>query len=142
VAVEWGDAGDAVGVPDVRVDLSLDVLELVKLVDPEWSVFYYDVADFLEGIGIAKPEDSGAVAGDDLGCCMGHAPALAGVGEAPDLSQTEAVVDEADVRFPGPLVEVRTPIDYALAEELLGQVEPLDGFSGFGLGHCDCGVAV
>ena len=128
--------------PDVRVDLSLDVFELVELVDLRRSVFDDDVSDFLEGVGIAETEGRGAIAGDDLGCGAGHAPALAGVGEALDLSEGEAVIDEADVRLPGPLVEVGAPVDYALAEILRREAESLYGFARFGLGHCDCGVAV
>ena len=64
----------------------------------------------------------------------GHAPALAGVGESFDLAQAEAVVDEADMRRPGPLVEVGSPIDDALAEVLRWDFLTLQGFSGFRLG--------
>src|SRR6185437_1064928 len=51
-----GDAGDAVLVPDVRVDFTVDVFELVQLVDGGAVVGDGDAADFIEGSWIEKVE--------------------------------------------------------------------------------------
>ena len=99
----------AVGVPDVGVDLALDVFEFVEVGDAFLAIVDDDVADFGEGFGVAKAECGGAVAGDEFGGSVGHAPAFAGVGEGLELAEGEAVVDEAEVGLPGPLVDIRAP---------------------------------
>ena len=63
---------------------------------------------------------------------MGHAPTLTGVCEGLDLAKREAVVDEADVRLPGPFVDIRSPVHDALTEVLRWQVYLLDGPAGLG----------
>ncbi len=141
VAVAGRDAGDAVGVPDVGVDLAVDPLELVELVDDLLAIVDENVAGFAEGVGVAEAEVGGAVAGDEFGGGAGHAPAFAGVGELLEEAEGEAVVDEADVGLPGPLVEVGSPVDDALAEDLGWRLGVLDDFPGGGLRDEDGGVA-
>ncbi len=126
-AVDGGDAGDTVGVPDIGVDEAVDELELVELVDGGWAVVDEDAASFGEGSRVAEAESSGAVRGDELAGGSGDAPAFAGVVEGADLAKSKPVVKEADVGLPGPLQEVGAVVDDAFAEVLRGKVDVLDG---------------
>ena len=72
---------------------------------------------------------------------MGHAPAFAGIGELAEDAEGGAVEDEARVRLPGPLEEVRAPVDDALAEVLGGNDVLLEDASGGGVELQDGGVA-
>ena len=132
LSIAGGDTGDAVVVPDIGVDFALDVLQLVELLDGSRAVVNDDVARFPERDGIAETQRAGAVAGDDGGFVVGHAPALAGVGELADGAEGEAVVDEAGVGLPGPLVEIGPPVDNALAEILRRDLVLLDRVAGRG----------
>src|SRR5580658_4459270 len=96
-----GDAGDAVGVPDVGVDLAVDELELVELGDGDAVVADGDTAEFVEGFGIEEAERGGAVGEDDAFAVLGEAPALAGIGEGAQQVEGRAVIDERDVALPG-----------------------------------------
>ena len=110
VSVLRGDAGDAVGVPDVGVDLGffltavggmyLSSLSCSMRVGPSWTRMLRVSAKV---VGVAETEGGGAVAGDDLGGGAGHAPALPVVVELGDGAEGGAVDDEADVGLPGPL---------------------------------------
>jgi hypothetical protein len=145
VAVLGGDAGNAVGVPDVGVDLAAglagDVFELVELVDGSRAFVDGDVAGLGEGVGVAEAEDGGTVAGDELFGGAGDAPAFAVVVELGEGAEGEAIEDEADVGLPGPLDEVGAPVDDAFAEVLGREVEALDGLAGLRPGDEDGGVA-
>ena len=129
-AMTWPSRGEMramrLRVPDVGVDLVVDVLEFVEVGDGRALVGDGEVADFVEVFGVAEAEGGGAVGGDDVGGVVGHAPAFTGVGEGGELAEGGAVVDEADVGLPGPLVEVGAPVDDAFTEVLRGEVEVLE----------------
>src|SRR5271156_4687430 len=112
------DAHDHVRVPDVGVNLAVDEFQLIETIDANIVFLNHDVANLLEGVGIAKAQRGAAVAGNYLLRRACHAPAFTGVGKLLDRLQSSAVEDEADVRLPCPLVNVRTPVDDAFAEIL------------------------
>ena len=124
MAVGRVDAGDAVGVPDVGVDLTFHEFEFVQIADRRHAFADSDLADLVEGVGAAEAEDGRAVRGDDLSCGAGHAPALAGVGEAADGRERDPVEDGAGVRLPGPFEQVVAVgrVDDALAKEAGGEI--------------------
>jgi len=141
VAVAGRDAGDAVVVPDVRINLALDVLQLVEFLDRSSRVPDDNVASLCESRRVAETERRAAVAGDDFAIGAGHAPALAGVLELLDRPQREAVVDEADMRLPGPLVDVRAPVDDTFAKILRRQCRVLADLPGGGVDRHQLRVA-
>ena len=132
MAVGGGDAGDAVRVPDVGVDLWLavgggDVFELVEVADGGGAIFDEEGAGDVEGVGVAEAQGGGAVGGDELGGGAGDAPAFAGVVElCPGGAERGAVEDEAEVGLPGPLEEGVAPVDDAFAEVLGGDLPVLE----------------
>ena len=95
------DAGDAVGLPDVGVNLAFHPFELVQFDDGAAVLGDGDSAGFLECLGIPEAEVGGAIAHDDALAVSGQAPAFAGVGEFAFGGKAREVVDEALLRLPG-----------------------------------------
>src|ERR1700675_4240877 len=116
MAILWRNPRDPVRVPDVRVDLAFDELELVELANDFAPVFHHEMSGFPESVGIAKAQRSGTVAGDQLLRRASHAPSFSRVRELLYELQAESVVDKTHMRLPRPLVDIRTPIDDSLAE--------------------------
>src|SRR3954452_16797374 len=86
------DAGDAVGVPDIGVDLAVDVLDLVDVVDGFSAVLHCQAADFLEGCGIEEAQGGGAVAEDEGLAILGEAPAFPVKRKRAQQAEAEAVI--------------------------------------------------
>ena len=63
--------------PDVGVDLAVNVFELVQLGDRGAAIFDVDVADLAESGGIEEAERRGAVAQDQVLAVLGEPPAFA-----------------------------------------------------------------
>jgi len=66
--------------PDVGVNLAVNVLELIELVDGLAVVFDDDAAQLMEGCRIEKAEGRGAVGEDEAFAVLGEAPAFTAVG--------------------------------------------------------------
>src|SRR5438067_958975 len=103
--------------PDIGIDLALDVFQLVKILHRASVIPDRDRVPHLESDRIPEGKRCRTVARDDLSRGPGHAPSLAVVGELPDRSEREPVIDEAGMRLPCPLVEVRSPIHDAFSEK-------------------------
>ena len=104
------DARDAVRVPDVRVDFSAHIFELVELGNGRLAVFDHDAARYRECHGIEEAQCGGAVAQDEAAAVLRESPAFAVVVEGAQLAKTEAVIDKAGVRQPGELHECAAPV--------------------------------
>src|SRR5260370_9092954 len=72
-----------IGVPDVSVDIALDIFEFVELVNKFLSVPDDNVMSLIKGVRAAKAKDCGAVAGDKFVCGASHTPAFAIVVKLP-----------------------------------------------------------
>jgi hypothetical protein len=142
VSIPWRNSRDPIRVPDVRVDLTFDKLELIERLHGMFAVLHHDVAGLLEGFGITEAQSRGAVAGDDRFRRARHAPALAAIRELPGRAEREPVEDQTDMRLPGPLVNVGTPVDDAFAEVLLRQIALLHNFAGLRLNDQDRGATL
>lgn len=95
-----------------------DEFEFIELINNLAPALHEDLTSFLKSVGITKAYCSGAVTCDEFGCCACSAPTLACIRESGHRSQGQAVVDNADMRRPGPLKNVRSPIHNSFAEQL------------------------
>src|ERR1700722_4062945 len=75
------DAGDAIRLPNVGKNFSLDEFELVQLVDRLVSVVDFNATLFCERIAVQNAELSGSVAHEKVTAIGGESPAFAGVCE-------------------------------------------------------------
>jgi hypothetical protein len=124
------DPRDPVLLPDVGVDLALDVLELVQVRDRFSLVGHGESPHFAEGARVPVVQGGGAVAHDEAAPVMGHAPALDAVVELLEESESLPVVDEPDARRPGELVDAISEDRDPLAEILGKELRPLENASG------------
>src|SRR5437660_1248153 len=119
--------------PDVRINLALDVFQLIEPVNGGGAVLHHHLPGFFEGGGVAEPKCRGAIARNDLIVRVSHTPALAGIEKLFDQTKAEAIVDEAHVRLPGPLINVWPPVDNALTEIPGRKIKMLQLLAGFRL---------
>ena len=124
------DARDAIGMPDVGVDLAMDEFEFVELGDGFAVVLDGDAAGFVKGGWGRRSGRCGAVAEDEVVCVVGKAPAFVVDGERAQKAERGAVVDKRDVRLPGELDERRAPVGEAFGEVLAGHVVQLEDAAG------------
>src|ERR1700733_1390767 len=140
MSVRRRNPSDHIRVPDIRVNLAFDELQFIEIVDDFVSVRYENVAGFLKSFGIAKAERRAAVAGNDLLSSASHTPAFSGVSELLHRLEVGAVVNEADVRLPRPLINVRTPVHNPFAEILRRYFAVLDCITSARIDSHHCGV--
>lgn len=142
VTVSGRDSGDAVRVPDVGVDLPVDVLELIEIANGRAVVADGDLTDLVESVWAAEAQDGGAVGGNQFRGGAGHAPAFSVVVELTNDAERGAIVDKADVRLPCPLKEVVMPVDDSFAEVRAGEVVLQNDAAGGWFGDDDGGVTL
>src|SRR6267154_6543423 len=129
-------------VPDIRINLPLDQLQLIELANGFASFFHNDMTRFPKSLRIAKAQRRRPIAGDQFLRRPRHAPDLPGVGKSLHHLQAESVIDETDVRLPGPLVNIGTPINDPLAEIFGRQIMTMQYPSRLWSNRQDCRVPV
>src|SRR5262249_45340106 len=98
------NARDAVGLPDVGVDLSLNVFELIEFVDLAPVVLDPDNALHLEGVGVQEADLIRPVAHDQRTSIVREPPAFSRVIEPTDQVERVEVINESLLRLPSQLV--------------------------------------
>src|SRR5258708_6656015 len=126
---------DAIGLPDIGVDLPLDVLQLVQVLHRPASVVDDDAAGLLERDGVDETQCAFrlAIAHDHARAVVRDPPALALVIEGLPLLERGDVVDEADLRLPCDLDQRAVPVGDALAEILRAERLALNDLARFQL---------
>src|ERR1035438_2039944 len=87
------DAGDAVGVPDVCVDLAVDEFEFIELSHGSAVIFDHNFPDRAEGGWIEEAQSCAAVAQDQALAVLSQSPAFAVVLKGAQKAESGAVVD-------------------------------------------------
>lgn len=111
---------DPIGMPDVGVDLAVNVFKLVELCDGLAVVGDGKAANFLEGVGIEEAQNRAAVAEDERSGIVRETPAFTLVVEGAEEPEGQAIVNECGVRLPRELDECVLPIGKALPEVSIG----------------------
>mmetsp|Transcript_43707 Transcript_43707/g.103256 ORF Transcript_43707/g.103256 Transcript_43707/m.103256 type:complete len:244 (+) Transcript_43707:61-792(+) len=139
------DDRDPVELPDVRVDLSFDVGEVVEAAQRHHhsgllpQMGDQNLARLLEGVWVPEMQVRAPIAHDQLLPICRHAPAFVLVLELPLQLQRVLVVDESDVRAPRELEEPLPEHAHPLAEVPLRQLTVRDGVAsleGFARNTC------
>src|SRR5882724_6748619 len=125
LTVLWRNPRNHFRVPDIRINLPFDELQLIELANDFASVFHHDMTRFSKSFRIAKAQRRRPIAGNQFLPRTSHAPALPRVGKALHHLQAESVIDETDMRLPGPLVNIGTPIHDPLAKIFRRQIATL-----------------
>src|SRR5207244_3781765 len=110
------NAGDTVSLPDIGVDLAIDILKLVDLDD--WCAAvasHRDLAGLFERLRVDKMDGRGAVAHNELLAIGGQPPAFAGIAKLLELGERMLIIHEADMGLPGELVHFITQQSNPLA---------------------------
>src|SRR5664279_653853 len=100
------DTGDPIRMSDVRIDFSMNKLELVELIDSFAIVGDGNMARLSERSRIAEPERICTIACNKLILRPRHSPALTRIGELLDRFHGETVIHKTDVRLPSPLIDI------------------------------------
>ena len=124
------DADQNIGAPDVRPNRAFDDFEFVDVRDRLRIVGHFDFAQRLHFLGVEKVQDRCADAHHEIRAVKRHAPAFGGELELADLFESVAFVDEPLVRFPSELDEAIAVECQAFAEDVVGQADLLEDFSG------------
>ena len=103
MAICRSDPGDSVGLPDVRVDLAVDIFQFVQGLDRKLPIMHGNAANFLKRRRIPASNLRRAVAHENLTAVVGESPAFARIIESPDLLKRVPVVDETSMGLPGQL---------------------------------------
>ena len=118
MAIRRRDPCDSVCLPDVRVDLSMNVFQFVQRLYLKCSVMHADAAKLLKRGGIPASNLRRAVAHINLLPVVGESPAFAGIIESPDRPKRVPVIYESLVGLPRQLNDVLIQYCNALAEVL------------------------
>ena len=133
MAIGGRDAEDVVGLPDIRVNFTVHIFQLIDLIDGRIAVAHGDAAKFFQGGGIPNTDLGTAIAHVDLPPVASEAPAFTGVLESAGLPEGLAVVNEADPILPGELQDAVFEDRDSFAEVDGGHIDLLQDFAGIGL---------
>jgi hypothetical protein len=99
----WRDAGDAIGLPDIGENLSLDEFQFIQLVDRLVPIVDFDSTLFRERVAVQNADLSGPVAHEKVTAIGGETPSFAGVSEGAQQFEVAEVVDKSGLGLPGEL---------------------------------------
>src|SRR5579863_6568451 len=133
---------DPVGVPDVGVHLTLDVLEFVEIRHRLAVVLDGQAADLLERKRIEESQGRRAIAENERLAVLGKAPSFSGVREGVQQAECESVIDQGYVGLPGELDQGASPGGEAFAKVLWIDGLVLKDAAGFEVDHAQRGLAV
>ena len=128
MAIRRRDPCDSVGLPDVRVDLAVNVFQFVQRFDGKCSVMHGNAAKLLKRQGIPGSNLRRAVAHVNLLAVVGESPAFSGIIESPNRPKRVPVIDEALMGLPGQLNDSLIQYCDALAEVLRIDTDFLEHF--------------
>ena len=117
------DANDSLSLPDIGVDLTVDVFQFVQIVDrPAGLIGNMDASCLAKRFRIEKAEIRSSLAHNQVCAIMSQTPSFARVCKRSQQREAEAIIDEALVSLPGQLNQVAAPIREPLAKILRGHV--------------------
>src|SRR5205085_12605371 len=92
-------------VPDICVDLAVDVLQLVQILDRPLALGHADLAVNPKRLRIEEFQGGRAVAHDQVPAIVSQPPALPAVADAAKSSERLPIVDKSGLVLPGKLID-------------------------------------
>jgi hypothetical protein len=114
------DAHDAIGMLDAGIDFSVDVLELIQVIDRPAIFGDFDVEHLMKRAEIEKAKRRSSITENEVLSILGQTPTLAFEMKGPEDAEAEAIVDEAGMGSPSELDEAALPVRESFGEVLLG----------------------
>jgi hypothetical protein len=123
--------GDSIGVPNIRVDFSAHVLELVEILDRSLAIAHGHAPRFARGLWIDEAKSVRPVAENKFPLIVSEAPPFPRITEHAQRPEADQIVDEGDLGPPGQLDQLPVPFRQAFPKVNGIKTMLLDHTAGF-----------